>query len=522
MRRCSTSCTSAPSRRRARSAPRSASSIISPELGVTALEIMPVADFPGRRNWGYDGVLPYAPDSTYGRPEDLKALIEAAHERGLMVLLDVVYNHFGPDGQLPPRLRPAASSPSGTRRPGARPSTTTAQHAEAGARVLHPQRPLLDRGVPSRRAAARRRARDRRTTARSICWTSSPSACAPQIADRHVHLVLENEDNEAQTARARRGRQAALLHGAMERRRPSRAARRRDRRGQGLLCRLHRRYRTTRPRSGGGLRVPGRGHALSRRAARRAQRAACRPTAFVAFIQNHDQVGNRAFGERIDCHRADPRRCAPSRRCTCCCRRSRCCSWARNGPLRSLSRSSAISAASSPTPCAKGGARSSPASRSSRTRAMRERIPDPQAEATFASAKLDWDEPASGAPCRLGSTGTAACSRVRRAEIVPRLAGDWRQCGALRGHRRGGGAGALAPWRRGGAGARGQSFGEPREGFPAQSGRILWQEGAADGDRFGPWTVRWSSAMMALMALSAGRGDPQAASQYISRFVKTH
>ena len=59
---------------------------------------MPIGDFPGRRNWGYDGVLPYAPDSAYGRPEDLKALVEAAHARGLMVLLDVVYNHFGPEG----------------------------------------------------------------------------------------------------------------------------------------------------------------------------------------------------------------------------------------------------------------------------------------------------------------------------------------------------------------------------------------------------------------------------------------
>ena len=67
-------------------------------LGVTAIEIMPIADFPGGRNWGYDGVLPYAPDATYGRPEDLKALVEAAHERGLMVMLDLVYNHFGPDG----------------------------------------------------------------------------------------------------------------------------------------------------------------------------------------------------------------------------------------------------------------------------------------------------------------------------------------------------------------------------------------------------------------------------------------
>lgn len=68
------------------------------ELGVTALELMPVADFPGARNWGYDGVLSYAPDSRYGRPEDLKTLIQAAHAKRLMVLLDVVYNHFGPEG----------------------------------------------------------------------------------------------------------------------------------------------------------------------------------------------------------------------------------------------------------------------------------------------------------------------------------------------------------------------------------------------------------------------------------------
>jgi maltooligosyltrehalose trehalohydrolase len=68
------------------------------ELGVTALELMPLSDFSGRRNWGYDGVLPYAPDSRYGRPEDLKALVQAAHQAGLMVFLDVVYNHFGPKG----------------------------------------------------------------------------------------------------------------------------------------------------------------------------------------------------------------------------------------------------------------------------------------------------------------------------------------------------------------------------------------------------------------------------------------
>jgi len=70
------------------------------ELGITAIELMPVADFHGTRNWGYDGVLPFAPDSSYGRPEDLKALIQSAHRKGLMVLLDVVYNHFGPEGNF--------------------------------------------------------------------------------------------------------------------------------------------------------------------------------------------------------------------------------------------------------------------------------------------------------------------------------------------------------------------------------------------------------------------------------------
>lgn len=67
-------------------------------LGVTTIEVMPIADFPGKHNWGYDGVLPYAPDTAYGTPEDLKAMIDEAHGLGMSVLLDVVYNHFGPDG----------------------------------------------------------------------------------------------------------------------------------------------------------------------------------------------------------------------------------------------------------------------------------------------------------------------------------------------------------------------------------------------------------------------------------------
>lgn len=76
------------------------------DIGITAIEIMPVAHFAGQRGWGYDGVLHYAPHNAYGAPDRLKALVDAAHGHGMMVLLDVVYNHFGPVGNALPRLAP--------------------------------------------------------------------------------------------------------------------------------------------------------------------------------------------------------------------------------------------------------------------------------------------------------------------------------------------------------------------------------------------------------------------------------
>ena len=79
-------------------------------LGVTAVELMPVADFPGRWNWGYDGAALYAPSRAYGRPDDLRRLVDAAHAEGLAVLLDVVYNHLGPDGAYLAAFGPAFTS----------------------------------------------------------------------------------------------------------------------------------------------------------------------------------------------------------------------------------------------------------------------------------------------------------------------------------------------------------------------------------------------------------------------------
>jgi maltooligosyltrehalose trehalohydrolase len=77
------------------------------DLGATAIELMPVADFPGARNWGYDGVCLFAPSRAYGGPAALRRLVDAAHARGLAVLLDVVYNHLGPDGNVLRQFSPA-------------------------------------------------------------------------------------------------------------------------------------------------------------------------------------------------------------------------------------------------------------------------------------------------------------------------------------------------------------------------------------------------------------------------------
>lgn len=76
------------------------------ELGITMIEVLPVSQFGGNRGWGYDGVLLYAPHSAYGTPDDFKAFVDAAHSHGLSVVLDIVLNHFGPEGNYLPLLAP--------------------------------------------------------------------------------------------------------------------------------------------------------------------------------------------------------------------------------------------------------------------------------------------------------------------------------------------------------------------------------------------------------------------------------
>ena len=263
------------------------------QSSATAVELMPLADFAGTRNWGYDGVMPFAPDAAYGSPDDLKRLIDEAHGRGLMMFLDVVYNHFGPEGNYLHRYAKDFFEPTSTR-PGAPRSTTRS----GGARFRAPQRAVLARGVPLRRPALRCRRPDHRPR-------------------RGAHPEGDRGDRQAHDPR-----RAARPSGAGERQQPGASARaRRERRPVYYDAQwnddIHHVYHHLLTGEAGGyyadyasgaherssaqlrLRLPGRRLRLPARCgARRAERH-LPPTAFVGFIQNHDQVGNRAFGERI-------------------------------------------------------------------------------------------------------------------------------------------------------------------------------------------------------------------------------
>ncbi len=266
--------------------------------GFTAIELMPVGDFFGRRNWGYDGVLPYAPDSAYGRPEDLRALVDAAHQRGLMVFLDVVYNHFGPEGNYLGRYAPSFFSSS----------------------VATPWGAAIDYDVPEVRAFAIHNALHwlahyrfdglRLDAVHAIVKPGTPSILEQlsravgefaQASERQIHLVLENDNNAANLLDPApgppRGRYRAqwnddyhhawhvLLTG--EQRGYYRDYAADPRRAIARVLESGFAYQgEPSPHRLGNLRGEPSGHLP--------------PTAFVSFLQNQDQIGNRPRGERLE------------------------------------------------------------------------------------------------------------------------------------------------------------------------------------------------------------------------------
>jgi maltooligosyltrehalose trehalohydrolase len=382
-------------------------------MGLTAIELMPVADFAGRRNWGYDGVLLFAPDSGYGRPDDLKGLVDAAHQRGLMVFLDAVYNHFGPEGNFLASYAPSFFAEAQT-----------------------PWGPAIDYRVPEVRAFAIQNALHwlehyrfdglRLDAVHAVSEPGEPhllTELSRAVGDmaratgRHIHLVLENDDNIASLLDPQRdpphGKYRAQwnddYHHAWH---------------VLLTGEKHSYYRDYQrnPRAdiartlSSGFAYQGEPSDYRDGRHRGEPSGDLPPTAFVNFLQNHDQIGNRALGER----------------------------------LVTLTDQSALRAAMAVTLLAPmppllfmgdewGSARPFPffcdfqgdiaeAVRKGRRAefhaayATSEDIPDPLDEKTFDSALLDWDE------CRT-SRGrewlafTQGLLQIRATEIVPRLAG---------------------------------------------------------------------------------------------------
>lgn len=264
-------------------------------MGFTAVELMPLAEFPGSRNWGYDGVLPFAPEASYGAPDQLRALVDRAHCLGMMVFLDVVYNHFGPEGNY------------------------LHQYASAFFRddIRTPWGPAIDFRRPEVRRFFSENARywleefrfdglrlDAVHAMEDEGWLAAlPAELRSRIGgQRQIHLVLENDNNDVALMQA--GFDAQWnddAHHALH----------------VLLTGEHDGYygdyatdAAASPPVRYLARVLAEGFAYQGEASpyrsangtavRRGQPSAqLPPTAFVSFLQNHDQTGNRAFGERL-------------------------------------------------------------------------------------------------------------------------------------------------------------------------------------------------------------------------------
>jgi maltooligosyltrehalose trehalohydrolase len=371
-------------------------------LGITAVELMPVADFPGQRNWGYDGVLPFAPDASYGAPDELKAMVDDAHALGLMVLLDVVYNHFGPEGNYLHAYCPQFFDP--------------ARHTPWGAAIDFGQRGVRDFFVHNALYWIEEFHFDGlRLDAVHAIHDASPEHIVCEIGralregpgrERRVHLVLENDANQAHLLGACASAQwnddlhhvlHVLATGESDGYYADYAERGLERLGRALAE---------------GFVYQGEPSPFRGGAPRGEPSAGLPPTAFVSFDQTHDQVGNRAFGERLDALAArDAVEAALG-----------CVLLAPQVPMLFMGEESAAR-----TPfqyfCDFGAELAAAVTRGRRAEFERfasfaQEIPDPNDVQTFFRSKLDWS---ARDPARLALVRELLS--LRRRYLLPRLAG---------------------------------------------------------------------------------------------------
>jgi maltooligosyltrehalose trehalohydrolase len=360
------------------------------DLGITAVELMPVADFPGGRNWGYDGVFLFAPDSIYGRPEDLKHLVQSAHERGIMVFLDVVYNHFGPEGNY---LRSYA------------PQFFTDRHRTPWGEGINFDGPesrvvrdffihnalywLTEYHFDGLRLDAVHAIIDDSTP--HILEELADAVRSATEPDRRVHLILENDRNQARYIQ--RGEHCqpkrytaqwnddvhhalhVLITGERDGYYLDYAEHPLDQLGRCMVEGFAYQGEVSLHRNGETRGEPTAGLTLG---------------AFVSFLQNHDQIGNRPFGERI-IRIADPRAVRAAMAILL---------LAPSPPMLFMGEEFGAETpflffcdfeADLATAVTEGRRNEFSHFAKFKDPAQRERIPDPNAVTTFKASRLDWD-----------------------------------------------------------------------------------------------------------------------------------
>jgi malto-oligosyltrehalose trehalohydrolase len=447
------------------------------ELGITAIELMCLSDFAGNRSWGYDGVLPYAPDSAYGPPDELKRFIDQAHARGMMVILDVVYNHFGPEGNWIPLYFPNIFSHQHETPWGKSLNLDGPRSAEVREFILHNALYWIEEfHVDGLRLDASHAMVD--YSANHIL-DELHDRVAALACGRNIHLILESEENaEGRLRRDSEGKPLGFaaqwnhdithLLGAVF----------------SDLCASDSAEETEKL-----AKAVTQGFVIAAEMKNGQTRCTVPPTAFVSFIQTHDLVGNRILGDRVSAH-ADARHVRAI------------ASIYLLAPQIPMLFMGEEWGASTPFPffCDYHGELAN-AVRLGRLDQLRKldpalsedelrRAPDPQAESTLRSAQLDWEE--------ISQPANAAwldwykrIIRVRTAAVVPYLSGLTQCCGTSQIV----GPGALVLSWTLKCGLRlylaANLCNSARSGFPKLPGRKIWQEGSVfESEEFGPWTVR--------------------------------
>lgn len=466
------------------------------DLGVTAIEIMSLGDFPGRWNWGYDGVFLFAPDASYGTPDDLKGFVDAAHQRQMMVILDVVYNHFGPQGNYLPQYFPDICTD--------RYMTPWGKALNFDSRHSRQTRDFIIHNALY--WITEFRMDGLRLDAVHAIVDSSSVHVLDELARRvrsaagncHVHLILESDDTMwvrlmrdssynplLSTAQWNHDCKQLAALGLTSGRTAEQDLRDTELLGHALVEGF-----TSQPPK----------HLVESVATE--QPAHLPPLSFISFLQTHDLVGNRIRGERISC-------------------------FAKQDILRALAAIYLLApqipmifmgeewAASTPFPffcdfsadlaeaVRKGRLEQFTTPEQRQDPLFVRTVPDPMAEETFHSAKLKWEESSAGAHAAMLEFYRKIL-KVRRQRIVPLLKNFPEDAGVYEVH---------APrffevrWKIAGGTLRLEAN---LSEYPVQchcnAGELLWLEGSSPQvGELGSWSIRWS--LSAPQKHDTGNGD---------------